>query len=250
MLRRFLFAISRAVQLILFVPAAFAGHPMLSEDSGTQGTGNAELEFGFDWSRDHGNRAFLFQPQLSYGTSPTLDLIVQPSWLSVENSTNEQEHGFGDTNLDMKWRFYGAAPLSFALRAGFDLPTNQNDLGLPHDNVSPHALLAATFDAAPYSFDANVGYTFGPKSTGLRTDLYHVSLAASFAFNEQVMLIVDTAADSNPDPRNASWPVVALAGIIYTVAPGFDIDAGYRAALNSAAIEKQWLFGMTYRWAP
>lgn len=250
MLRRFIFAIGSVAQPILFARAALAGHPMLSEDSGTQGTGNAEFEFGFDWSRDHGNRSFLFQPQWSYGASPTLDLIVQPSWLSNADATSEREGGFGDTNLDMKWRFYGAAPLSLAIRAGFELPTSQNELGLPHNDISTHAVVAATIDAAPYSLDANVGYTFNPKDTGLRTDLYHLSAAASLALNEQITLTVDTAADSNPDPRNARWPAVALAGIIYTVTPGLDVDAGYRAGLNSSAVQKQWLFGVTYRWAP
>ncbi len=52
---------------------------MLSEDTGTQGTGNAELELGYAWSEDDGARSFLFQPQLSYGVTPSLDLIVQPS---------------------------------------------------------------------------------------------------------------------------------------------------------------------------
>lgn len=30
---------------------ALAGHPMMTEDAGTQGTGNFELELGYDWSR-------------------------------------------------------------------------------------------------------------------------------------------------------------------------------------------------------
>ncbi len=238
------------MQLLLFARTACAGHPMLSEDTGTQGIGNAELELGFAWSRDRGDRYFLFQPQLSYGTSPTLDLIAQPSWLNNDDSKQGQEHGFGDTNLDMKWRFYGNAPLSFAVRAGFELPTGQYDLGLPHGEVSTHSLLVATLDTAPLTFDANIGYTFNPKSTGLRTDVYHVSAAATYAVNESAYLIVDTAADSSTDPQSARWSEVGLAGFIYTLAPGLDIDAGYRAPLNSAAIAKQWLVGITYRWAP
>src|SRR5262245_25046373 len=47
-----------------------AGHPQMSEDTGTQGAGNFELELGNDWSRDDGSRSYLFQPQLSYGLSP------------------------------------------------------------------------------------------------------------------------------------------------------------------------------------
>ncbi|HEX5122215.1 MAG TPA: hypothetical protein VFV97_03130, partial [Rhodanobacteraceae bacterium] len=82
---------------------AIAGHPMLTEDTGTQGTGNAELELGYSWASDSGNRSFLFQPQLSYGASPTLDVIVQPSWYS-NDINGDSVRGAGDTNLDFKWR--------------------------------------------------------------------------------------------------------------------------------------------------
>ena len=52
-----------------------AGHPLLSEDTGTQGKGNYELELGYDWSQQAGDQNFLFQPQLSWGVSPTIDAI-------------------------------------------------------------------------------------------------------------------------------------------------------------------------------
>lgn len=249
MLRRFLFA-AAIMQLLLFARVACAGHPMLSEDTGTQGAGNAELELGFAWSRNHGDRFFLFQPQLSYGAASTLDFIAQPSWLHNDASTHGSEQGFGDTNLDMKWRFYGNAPLSLAVRAGFELPTSQYDLSLPHGEVSTHSVLVATLDTAPLTLDTNIGYTFNPNGTGLRTDVYHFSAAAMYAVNESAYLIVDTAADSSADPQSSHWSKVGLAGIIYTLAPSLDIDAGYRTGLNSAAIAKQWLLGITYRWAP
>jgi hypothetical protein len=69
---------------VLAASAAYAGHPMLSEDTGTQGRGNTEIELGYAWSRQDRTAIFLFQPQVSYGTSSTLDLIVQPSWSSVD----------------------------------------------------------------------------------------------------------------------------------------------------------------------
>src|SRR5690349_4529248 len=78
---------------------ARAGHPMLTEDTGTQGSGNAELELGFSWASDAGNRYFVFQPQLSFGATPTLDLIVQPSWLSNDFGGGGNVSGYGDTNL-------------------------------------------------------------------------------------------------------------------------------------------------------
>ena len=83
---------------------------MLSEDTGTQGTGNFELELGYDWGRQDGQRNFLFQPQLSWGVSPSVDLIVQPSWIVQQASTGPRTRG----------------------------------LGLPHDRFSSHAILVAS----------------------------------------------------------------------------------------------------------
>jgi hypothetical protein len=229
---------------------ALAGHPMLTEDTGTQGVGNAELELGYSWASGEGDRTFLFQPQLSYGVAPTVDIIVQPSWLSDREPAQSTDRGFGDTAVDAKWRFYGSAPLSLGIRAGFLLPTSESDLGIPHGTVGEHALLVATLDFAPVTVDANLGMTWNPVNAGTRRHLYHASAAAQWAWSERMSLVADFDVDSNPDAARSTKPAVGLVGAIYTLRPGFDIDAGYRAALNSAAIAKQWLLGLTYRWAP
>jgi len=235
--------------MALAAPAAYGGHPMLSEDTGTQGHRNAELELGYAWSHDRGASAFLFQPQLSYGTSSTFDLIIQPSWTRVHVAGALAEKGLGDTNLDFKWRFYGAAPWSLGVRAGLQLPTAQDDLGLPAHKVAPHSLLVLTGDFNPVTLNANLGYSRVPDNSGARPDLMHFSAAAAYAANERLFFVVDAAVDSNPDSRTSTPPAVALVGVIYTARPGLDLDVGYRGRLNSAAPQRQFLLGITYRGA-
>lgn len=240
-----------AATLVLTASVANAGHPMLSEDTGTQGRGNMELELGDAWTDPRAGRSFFFQPQLSYGASATLDLIAQPSWQIIDRPDGgSSSRGFGDTNLDAKWRLYGAAPWSFGIRAGVQLPTAENDEGLPNGRISPHATLVETVDLAPFVFDANLGYARAPATAGARANLYHFSAAATVAFSERLSAVLDTAVDSDPDATRATDPVVALVGVIYTARPGLDLDIGYRAPLNSAAPSQQWLFGITYRGAP
>jgi hypothetical protein len=222
---------------------------MLSEDTGTQGRRNAELELGYAWSQQDSASVFLFQPQLSYGTSPTFDLIVQPSWTYVDAPGVGPEKGLGDTNLDFKWRFYGAAPWSLGVRAGVELPTAHDNLGLPHHKLSPHGLLVVTADFTPLTLDANLGYTRVPADFGVRPNLIHFSAAATYAANERLFFIVDAAIDSNPDATRNKPPAVALLGLIYTARPGLDVDVGYRGRLNSEAPIRQWLLGITYRGA-
>jgi hypothetical protein len=229
--------------------AAFAGHPMLTEDTGTQGTGNAELELGYSWASDSGDRSFLFQPQLSYGATPTLDLIAQPSWTSNDIS-GRSVHGEGDTNLDFKWRFLGSDPYSLAVRAGVTAATSQHDLGLPEGRTAGHVLLVGTYDAAPLTIDANLGYARNPDVVDLRANLYHLSAAALYAANERVSLVLDVDVDSNTDATKTAMPAVALVGAIYSWRPGLDVDVGYRAGLNSVAVARQWLLGITFRGSP
>lgn len=230
--------------------AADAAHPLVTEDTGTQGVGNAELERGFSWTRDGAERTFAFQPQLSYGVLPTLDVIVAPSLLLHKADDARTARGFGDTLLDMKWRFFGDAPLSFAVRAGVTFPTGKADPALTLGKPSAHALLVTTFDAAPLTVHGNIGYVRMPSLPDLRRDLIHFSTAALFAANESLVLAIDAGFDSNPDATNRAWPGILLAGIVYTLQPGLDLDAGYQTRLNRAAPVQQWLVGITYRWAP
>jgi hypothetical protein len=233
----------------LLIQNAFAAHPLLTEDTATQGVGNAELEHGLSWMRDGDEHVFAFQPQLSIGLQPTLDLLLQPSWVIDRSTGTPATRGFGDTVLDAKWRFYGFAPLSLAVRAGFQLPTSQGGLGLPHGRTSEHALLVATVDAVPWTLHANLGMTRNPALPGLRRNVGHASAAALWSLDERWILTLDAGFDSNPDPARSSWPGVVLGGVIFTVRPGFDIDVGWQTSLRQSASTRQWLLGLTYRFS-
>lgn len=246
---RRLFSVQVLAVLSVHVSAAFAGHPMLSEDTGTQGRGNAELELGYEWDELSGMASLLFQPQLSVGASSTVDLIVQPSWLVTDVEPQGRVHAFGDTNLDVKWRFYGSAPWSLGIRGGLEVPTAGEGLGLPHHKVAPHAILVATGDYKPFSFDANLGMARLPADAGERADLYHVSVAGLYEQSERVFFIVDTAVDSNPSTTGRNYLKAALVGVIFTAYAGLDIDVGYRTRLDPGGVVHQWLVGFTFRGA-
>jgi hypothetical protein len=229
--------------------SAFAAHPLFSEDTGTQGTGNLEFENGLSWLRTGSSKTFTYQPQISYGASPTLDLIVQPSWLTTRDAGSASVKGLGDTTLDVKWRFSDVAPLSFAVRAGATLATSQHGLGLARSEVSSHVLLVTTYDAAPFAVHGNVGLTRNPNSTGERSRIGLLSGALTWAAAQQLTLAVDVGAQSSPDPTRSSWPGTLLIGAIYAVRPGLDIDVGYQSSAGALVNARAWLAGVTYRFA-
>ncbi|WP_454733614.1 MULTISPECIES: transporter [Cupriavidus] len=239
-----------AAAALAAAPPAFGAHPLEAEDTSTQGKGNIELENGMSWLRAEGATVFTYQPQISYGLTPTLDLIVQPSWIRGFDPDGARTRGLGDTNIDAKWRFHGSAPWAFGTRLGVAAPTSQHGLGLPHDKVSAHALMLATYDAAPFTFHGNVGLARNPEESGARTWEKRVAAAVMWAANEHLILTAEAVAVTDPNPASGAWPVTLLAGVIYTVFPGLDLDIGYQATVRAKVPSREWLLGITYRFAP
>ncbi len=231
-----------------------AAHPLISEDTATEGTGRFELELGSAWTHDGSARSFELDPQLSYGVLPQLDAILRPSWIdqhtTIDGST-VHARGAGDTTADLKWRFFERGKTSLAVRAGLDAPTGDADVGLGAGKTTWHALLVASVDAAPLVVHANLGYTRNRSDAMERRDLYHASAAAVWTVNASWrVLLLELAADTQVDSAQATPPAVARVGAIYTVTKGLDVDVGYQGRLNGAAPAAVLLVGLTVRWGP
>ena len=237
------------VALSLAAPAARAAHPLQTEDTGTQGASNVEIENGLQRARFDSTTLTTYQPQVSVGLATTVDAIVQPSLVWQHAPGQSSVSGWGDTNIDGKWRFWGSDPWSFAIRAGVLAPTSQHELGLPHGDVSEHALLVATWDDSPTTVHANLGFTHLPHSAGGRENVAHVSAAVMQQINERLILTADGEIDQDPDPSRKTWPAALLGGVIWTAKPGLDLDIGYQRSFNAQVVTRQWMAGLTYRFS-
>jgi hypothetical protein len=195
-------ACSRIVFALAALGAAaplHAAHPLLTEDTGTQGVGKFELELGVEQARDGGATALEFGPQLSWGALATLDLIARPTWLYVRGGAKGgTTQGFGDTALDFKWRFLDREPWSLGIRAGADVPTGNEDKSLGTGKTSPHATLIGTAAHEPWTFSANLDYVFEPL-VGDRHDLWGASAAAVWSPHERWKFSAELGTAQNPD---------------------------------------------------
>ena len=229
-----------------------AAHPLVTEDTGTQGRGGFELELGTSLVHQGDASIFELDPQLSYGAADALDLIVRPALLALRGEAAQdaaRHFGAGATALDFKWRFLEHGAWSVGTRAGLDLPALSHDLG-PR-RTGAHALLAVTYDA-PLWVSGNVAYTHRPAVADgepqVRHDVWRVSLALAHAPTERVRLVADVAAAEADDPRVGGLPAVAVLGAIFKLAEGLDADIGYQARLSRNAAPAAWLAGLTLRW--
>ena len=230
-------------------PLVFAAHPLQTEDTGTQGVRNLEIENGLSRARLGASTLATYQPQVSLGLAPTVDAIVQPSLAWLEAPAQASTSGWGDTNVDGKWRFWGSDPWSYGVRAGLQAPTSQHGLGLPHGRWSEHALLVATWDDAPTTVHANVGVTRMPRAPGARATIAHLSAAVMQAVDERLILTVDAGLAQDPDAVRKTWPGSLLAGAIWTARPGLDLDIGYQRSFSAQPVNRQWMAGLTYRFS-
>jgi len=240
-----------ALVLTFFATLTHAAHPLISEDTGTQGTGRFELELGTNTSHVQGDRALELDPQLSFGALDGLDLILRPSYFWLTGTLADaagRRSGFGSTALDAKWRAPGHGPWTFGVRGGLDLPTSQGDIA-SHE-LGNHVLAMATYLQAPLMATTNVAFTHlshdaGP---GARRDFVRASAGGLYNLADKLKLAADFAVAQAPVATERSWPAVGVIGVIVTLPWGFDVDAGCQLPINRSAPSSQWLLGATLRW--
>ena len=127
---------------VLWYGLAFAAHPLITDDTGTQGKGKFLVEInsesGFDKEKEEGlttkQKSGEVATTLSYGITDHLDIVLRVpyQWLRVkeDGETISKENGFSDVSLELKWRFYESKGLSFALKPGLSFPTGDENKGL------------------------------------------------------------------------------------------------------------------------
>ncbi|MDP1644478.1 MAG: transporter [Thiobacillus sp.] len=232
-----------------------AGHPLLTEDTGTQGAGRYQLELTHDLSikQDVGAkiRAQSINGVFSVGLTDDLDVIIAlPHERLSERmgATKTTAAGYADMEIAAKWRFYEKGALSFALRPGLGLPTGNEDKGLSSGHVTPSLFAVTTYTSDPWAFHLHFGYTRnlhpGPDE---RSHIYHASVAAEYSVSEWLRLMSDVSIERNAEQSGHPSAGSMVIGLVYSLTPDLDFDLGYRKGLTEPAPDHAWLTGLALR---
>ena len=248
-----------------YLPAtpAFAKHPLITDDTGTQGKGRTQLEVtgevGFDKEKDDSSgkeattesRESELRATLSYGLFENADLVLSApyQWKKTEfdSATVSDVNGFADLSIEVKWQFFKKGGLSFAVKPGLTVPTGEKDKDLGTGRTGYTFFLIASKEKEPWELHANLGYKRNENDLDERKDIWHASLAGGWKMSEKLELVADIGAESNPDRETDTHPVFILGGIVYSVTENLDIDAGIKGGLNKAETDYAFLVGMTFR---
>lgn len=136
---------------LVFASTAHAAHPLVSDDTGTQGVGGYQVEVNTDWLRDAGVKTRTATATLTRGMTESVDVYLDtPYALS-------QPTGFNDMGLGLKWRFFESDGLSVGLKPELSIATGNQEKQLG-DGRSGGALTVLTqYDLGAWTWLFNLG---------------------------------------------------------------------------------------------
>ncbi len=244
-------AMTRLACLALFCPlSAFAAHPLVTDDTGTQGNGRWQFESNGEVTSKQPDtgRQTLWNSTLTRGVGETLDLYVNAPYTNVQTRSDSAGSGFGDVEAGAKWRVYDDGALSIGLKPYLTFPTGNDQRGLGSGRVNGGATILTQYVLDDWTFLFNAGAAYQPNRQGQRQSLWKVSGAVLYRVLPSTQLIVDVGTQQNPDFSQRTHPAFMIVGAIYSPKPWLDLDAGYRRGLNPQTYDNSWMGGVTVRW--
>lgn len=246
------------IYLLFLSSHAFAGHPLITDDTDTQGRGSLQVEMGISHFYDKfkedeqttcktkGGEAGL---QLTIGLIDTVDIVagLPYQWCDIkENDIHvAREKGISDITLELKWRFFEKNGWALAIKPGIILPAGNEKKGLGAGRVGGSFFLIGSKEFEPLTFHVNVGYTRNENKLDERIDLWHLSAAAEIEIIRNLKLMGDIGLARNPDPESNNHPAFVLAGISYDFFEWLTIDAGIKRGLTATEPDWTGLAGIT-----
>ncbi len=233
---------------------AFAMHPLVTDDAGTMGKGNFQLEANGEYAhhKQDGVKTETTQitSTLTYGFIDPVDIV-----LSVPYQHNRVDDsglvtkgdGLSDMSLEVKWRFYEKEGLSLALKPGLTFPTGDNDKGLGAGRVTYFLFFIVTKEVKPWAFHLNLGYTRNDNRNDEADNLWHASLAGTVELAKNLMAVANIGIQTNTERNATVHPAFILGGLVYSICENFDIDLGLKGGLNKAEADYSLLAGLTWR---
>jgi hypothetical protein len=242
-----------AMLILLSGTSTYGAHPLITDDAGTLGKGNAQLEINgqYDHDKEAGvtEKGYELAPTLTYGLTDSVDLVLTVPYQSLKlkeaGVSVLSESGLADSAVELKWNFYNRDNIGLALKPGLTLPTGDEDKGLGAGKAGYGAFLIGSLDQSPFMVHANIGYFRNENEGGERENIWHGSLATEYAVSDALTAVANIGLETNPDPDSDTPPAFLLGGFIYSVTDTISVDGGVKFGLNNPETDYSIMAGMT-----
>jgi hypothetical protein len=254
-----------ALGIMLCSSTAYAAHPLITDDMGTLGKGNFQVELNSEYASDRETptsgvetveRSVEAQATLLYGVTDAIDAVIGVPYVWVETNESDltvpgffhaNEKGASDVSIEMKWRFWEGEGRGLAVKPGISVPTGDDQRGLGTGKYGYSLFLIGTQEAGAWVFHANLGYIHHANRADERESLCHLSLASEYSVNEKLRIVGSLGQERNPDKNDSTRPAFVLAGLIYGIAESIDIDVGFKTGLTDPETDHAVLAGLAIK---
>lgn len=233
---------------------SYAAHPLITDDSGTQGQGRYQLELNGEFGKDKEAGAKTetvdIKTIISYGVTENIDLVLTLPYQKIkikEEEWIESSEGVSDIGLELKWRLYEKGGWSLALKPGLTLPTGNEDKGLGTGKVTLSLFFITTYEQSPWAVHFNAGYIRNENIIEERKDIWHLSMACTYEVIEDLKIVGNIGIERNTEKESSTDPAFILVGLIYSLSKDLDIDTGVKVGLNEAETDYSLLAGLAWR---
>jgi hypothetical protein len=236
---------------------SFAARPLVTDDTGTVGKGNTQVELGVEASsredtvdevrtKSTGTEVL---GVVTYGASETVDIITGFPYTwgrdREDGVTVFDDNGLSDLSFEVKWRFFEKNGLSFALKPGLTLPTGDHEKGFGTGRPTYRLTFIASKEVKPFAFHLNACYTRNENRVDERKDLWSASAAATYEPIKGLSIVGNLGLERNTDPTVQTAPAFALVGLNYTINDRITLDGGYKFGLNREEVDRSIIGGIT-----
>lgn len=250
--------------LVFFAGNAFAAHPLITDDTGTQGKSKSQIEINSEFNYDKEKSEGIVTKEtggevatvFSYGIIENADVVLglPYQWKKVkeDGEITSDNKGISDVSLEFKWRFFEKYGLSFALKPSLTFPTGDENKGFGDGRMSYGLLFIATKEIEPWGFHFNLGYTRkaykleGDKESN-RKDIWHLSFASTYEVVKDLKIVADIGLKRNETKSSTTHPAYLIGGLIYSIKENLDVNFGIKAGLNKSETDMAVLAGIAIR---
>jgi len=238
-----------------------AFQPLITDDTGTQGTGGNQLEGGFLRTTDKhaGGKDVTLEAAAVYtrGIYDTVDVFIALPYQRIEPAGAITESGWSNAVIGAKWRFFEdeKSKLSFALKPILQLPVSSSEelQGLGTARTSWRLDLLMTQETGFGAVHANLASTRvkfedGALNDATRQSQFRLSVAPVWDVTEKWKLALDMGIMTNPDRTEKQRMGYYEIGAIYAPSKDLELAVGVVRNTSDGPVQStQVTAGVTWR---
>lgn len=231
---------------------SWSAHPLVSDDTGTQGPGGNQIELNADWVRDAGSTSKLAALTYTRGLTENLDVFADlpRTW----GAPSGEAVGFNDISLGLKWRFFEEGGFSLGIKPVWITSSADENRGLGNGKSSYGLTVMMQIETDEFMWLFNLGttrnrYKLSADIDSKRSTVNQSSVALLYRLPSGTTMLADLGQADAQDRTEYRKPKFLVIGLIHAVKKDFDIDIGHKRGLNAAESDYQWGAGLTWRFS-